>query len=186
MDTTPLYAVIGQPVAHSKSPAIHRAFAAQAGHHISYELLEGTPGAFAEAVGAFRARGGLGLNVTAPFKQDAFRYATELDEGAREAGAVNCLTFGPDGRVSGANYDGVGLVRDIERNLGVRLRGRRVLLLGAGGAARGALRPLLDAGPAELVIANRTQARAAALAEPFAGGPWPPPASAMRRGASMS
>ena len=169
MDTTPLYAVIGHPVAHSKSPAIHRAFAAQTGHALDYILLEGTPGGFAAAVDAFRARGGLGLNVTAPFKLDAFRYATGLDADAREAGAVNCLAFEPDGQVSGANYDGVGLLRDIEHNLRVPLRGKRVLLLGAGGAARGALRPLLAARPAELVVANRTQARAAALLEPFAG-----------------
>ena len=166
----PLYAVIGRPVAHSRSPHIHQAFAAQAGHRIAYERLEGTPGAFAADVDAFRARGGLGLNVTAPFKLDAHRYATELDEGAREAGAVNCLTFGPD-RASGANHDGIGLLRDIEGNLRVSLRGKRVLLLGAGGAARGVLRPLLAANPAELVVANRTLARAASLLHPFAGQP---------------
>lgn len=165
---TDLYAVIGNPIGHSKSPALHKAFAAQTGQDLDYVAIEGTPGRFAEEVDAFRARGGRGLNVTAPFKLDAHAYATGLADSASLAGAVNCLSF--DGAAAfGSNFDGIGLLRDIEVNLGRPLRGKRVLLLGAGGAARGALQPFLQAGPAELVLVNRTVAKAGALGERFSG-----------------
>ncbi len=165
---TALYAVIGRPIAQSRSPEIHQAFARACGQAITYERIEGEPDGFAAAATAFRARGGLGLNVTTPFKLDAHAYATALSEDARLAGAVNCLCF-RDGAARGHNFDGVGLLRDVEHNLGTPLRGRRVLLLGAGGAARGALRPLLEARPAALLVANRTPEAAAAMLE-AAGG----------------
>lgn len=159
---TDLYAVIGNPIGHSKSPLIHMSFARELGEDLEYIPLEAPIGGFAAKVDELRARGGRGLNITAPFKLDAFAYATELSEDARLAGAVNCLGFDGE-RVFGQNYDGVGLTNDIERNLGVPMRGRRVLVLGAGGAVRGLLRPFLAAGPAELVVANRTVPKAEEL-----------------------
>ena len=164
---TDRYAVIGNPIGHTKSPMIQMAFAEQTGQDMDYTAILGTPGGFEGDVDAFRKGGGRGLNVTAPFKLDAFKYATKLQEGARLAGAVNCLSF--DGQeVTGANFDGVGLTRDIQRNLSFSMKGKRVLLLGAGGAARGALLPFLEQGPAELVLANRTVPKANALGEQFA------------------
>lgn len=162
------YAVFGNPIGHSKSPAIHTRFAAQSGQDLVYEAILAPLDGFAASVRAFAAAGGRGANVTVPFKEEAFRLADRLSERARRAGAVNTLAFGADGIV-GDNTDGAGLVRDIEGNLGVSLAGRRILLLGAGGAARGALEPLLAGGPAELFIANRSAAKAAALAAEFAG-----------------
>ncbi len=164
---TDRYAVIGNPVAHSKSPLIHRAFAKAAGHALEYGTIEPAPDGFAAAVDAFRAAGGRGLNVTTPFKLDACAYATELREAARLAGAVNAMRF-EGSRVVGENFDGVGLVTDIQRNLGFAMAGRRVLLLGAGGAVRGVLRPLLLQRPATLVIANRTVEKGHTLAGQFA------------------
>ena len=161
------YAVIGNPIGHTKSPMIHSAFAAATGQDIVYTAIEGRIGGFAEQVDEFRAAGGLGLNITAPFKLDAYNYAKELKPSAALAGAVNCLNFSAGGAV-GENFDGVGLVRDIVANLGVGLTGKRVLLLGAGGAARGALLPFLQQEPAELVLANRTLSKAVALSEKFA------------------
>ena len=160
------YVVIGNPIGHSKSPMIHMAFAAATGQDIEYVALEAPLDGFAAKVDAFRARGGRGLNITAPFKLDAFAYATRLLDRARLAGAVNAMAF-DGGEVAADNFDGVGLVRDIQQNLGCPMRGRRVLLLGAGGAARGALLPFLEQQPAELVIANRTAAKANALGEQF-------------------
>ena len=160
------YAVIGNPIGHTKSPMIHSAFAAATGQDIVYTAIEGRIGGFAEQVDEFRAAGGLGLNITAPFKLDAYNYAKELKPSAALAGAVNCLNFSAGGAV-GENFDGVGLVRDIVANLGVGLTGKRVLLLGAGGAARGALLPFLQQEPAELVLANRTLSKAVALSEQF-------------------
>lgn len=157
------YAVIGNPIAQSKSPLIHGMFAQASGQHMEYSKIEGTVGAFAADVDAFRARGGRGLNITAPFKLDAFVYATEHSERAKLAGAVNAMKF--DGaRVQAENFDGVGLVRDVTHNLGCAMKGKRVLFLGAGGAARGALLPFLDQSPAELVIANRSLDKALELA----------------------
>lgn len=161
------YAVIGNPIGHTKSPMIHSAFAAATGQNIVYTAIEGRIGGFAEQVDEFRAAGGLGLNITAPFKLDAYNYAKELKPSAALAGAVNCLNFSVGGAV-GENFDGVGLVRDIVANLRVRLTGKRILLLGAGGAARGALLPFLQQDPAELVLVNRTLSKAVGLGERIA------------------
>lgn len=160
---TDRYAVIGNPVAHSRSPRIHAEFARATGQDLAYEAILAPPDGFGSAVAAFRAAGGRGLNVTVPFKLEAYGLATRRTPRAEEAGAVNTLSFAGDDAL-GDNTDGVGLVRDIESNLGVAVAGRRVLLLGAGGAARGVLFPLLERRPAFLTIANRTRSRAAELA----------------------
>lgn len=160
------YAVIGNPVAHSKSPTIHAAFARATGQDIDYGRIEAPLDAFAQAVERFRASGGKGLNVTLPFKHEAFRLCTRLSERARSAQAVNTMRFHD---AFGDNTDGVGLVRDIGDNLGLPLKGQTVLLLGAGGAAQGVVGALLDASVARLVIANRTVSKAEALAGRFAG-----------------
>lgn len=158
------YAVIGNPIAFSKSPMIQGMFAAVAGHDIEYTKIEGPLGQFAQTVDAFRASGGRGLNITAPFKLDAFAYATDHSERAKLAGAVNAMKFEGD-KVFAENFDGVGLVRDVVHNLKCPLKGKRVLMLGAGGAARGALLPFLAEEPAVLVIANRTLSKAQELAQ---------------------
>jgi len=165
---TDRYAVIGNPVSHSKSPAIHAAYARETGQDLAYEIIEAPVDGFPAAVAAFRAAGGRGGNVTMPFKLEAFALATERSERARRAGAVNSLKFEGD-RILAENFDGVGLVNDIERNLGRSLAGKRVLLLGAGGAVRGALYPFLEQKPALLVVANRTVAKAQTLGAEFAG-----------------
>jgi shikimate dehydrogenase len=159
---TDRYAVFGNPVAHSKSPRIHALFATQTGEDISYEALLAPIGGFAAAIGKFAAEGGRGANVTVPFKEDAYKVATRLSPRAQAAGAVNTLTFA-DGEIVGDNTDGAGLVRDIAINLGVSIKDARVLLLGAGGAARGVILPLLLEQPAELAIANRTADKARQL-----------------------
>lgn len=158
------YAVMGNPISHSKSPQIHSLFAAQTAQHLEYQAILVTPGGFATAVNAFRATGGRGLNVTVPFKQDAWIYADVLTSRSERAGAVNTLAFRDNGEVLGENTDGLGLVRDLCGNHGAKLKGKRILLLGAGGAARGILQPLLVQQPASLVIANRTPVKAAELA----------------------
>lgn len=157
------YAVVGNPIGHSKSPFIHRSFAKATGQELEYEAIEAPLGGFTATAEAFRAAGGRGLNITAPFKLDAFAYATERSERAALAGAANALKFEGD-RVIAENFDGVGLVHDVVHNLRRPIRGQRVLLLGAGGAARGALLPMLAQEPAQLVIANRTVAKARELA----------------------
>ncbi len=164
---TDRYAVLGNPISHSKSPRIHALFAAQTGQDLSYEAILAPRDGFAATVKAFAAHGGRGANVTVPFKEEAFRLADSLGPRAQAAGAVNTLSFA-DGAVTGDNTDGAGLVRDLEHNLGCEPVGRRILLLGAGGAARGVLLPLLLAGPAELLIANRGEEKAARLAVEFA------------------
>jgi len=166
---TDRYAVIGHPIDHSKSPFIHGLFAQATGQDMLYTAILGDtePGGFDRTVDAFRAAGGCGMNVTVPFKTEAFAYATELSPDAQLAGAVNALKFEGE-RVLGQNFDGIGLVRDVEHNLGVPVNGRRVLVLGAGGATRGALLPLAKAGAALIVIANRTADKARALAQDFA------------------
>lgn len=164
---TDLYAVFGNPIAHSKSPAIHAAFAAETRQDLRYEALLAPVDGFAAAIAAFVAEGGKGANVTVPFKEDAFRLATRLSPRAARAGAVNTLKFERD-EIFGDNTDGAGLVRDIAHNLGFALAGRRILLLGAGGAARGVIEPLLGAKPAALFIANRTADKALALVDAFA------------------
>jgi shikimate dehydrogenase len=161
------YAVIGNPVAHSKSPAIHAAFARATGQDITYEAILAPVDHFPETVRAFQASGGKGANVTLPFKLQAFDVATETTERARAAQAVNTLSF-DSGTVRGDNTDGVGLIRDIEANLGFDVAGKRVLVMGAGGAARGVLAPLLESRPAWLMLANRTPERAVELARRFA------------------
>lgn len=167
------YAVIGNPVSHSKSPWIHAEFARQTRQDIEYARIEAPLYGFARTVDAFRAAGGRGANVTLPFKDQAFLYSgNNVSERARAAGVVNTLIF-QDGGVRGDNTDGVGLLRDITVNLGRAIAGRRVLLMGAGGAAQGVLGPLLGAGPQCLVIANRTAGKARALAQRYgaaAGG----------------
>jgi shikimate dehydrogenase len=163
---TDRYAVIGNPIAQSKSPLIHSTFAQLTGQDLEYTRIEGELGGFAKSVDAFRAAGGRGMNITAPFKLDAFAYATDHSERAQLAGAVNALKF--DGqRVMAENFDGIGLVRDLTHNLSCPLKGKRVLLLGAGGATRGALLPFLEQQPLRLTIVNRTVAKAQELANKF-------------------
>ena len=162
------YCVIGNPIGHSKSPAIHAAFALQTGQAIDYERCLAPLDAFAAIVAALVQGGCRGANVTVPFKLEAAALCTRLSERAEAAGAVNTLVFN-GAAIEGDNTDGAGLVNDIVRNAGFSITGKRVLLLGAGGAARGAILPLLGQGPAQLVIANRTRATADALAARFAG-----------------
>jgi shikimate dehydrogenase len=164
---TDRYAVIGNPVAHSRSPDIHKAFALETSQDIEYQKLLAPKDDFARLVQAFRSAGGRGANITVPFKEEAARLADELSDRARAAGAVNTLCFGPQG-IFGDNTDGVGLVHDLTINLGHAIAGKRVLLVGAGGAARGVLRPLLLQKPAALVVVNRTDARARDLVAQFA------------------
>ena len=166
MTTPDRYAVIGNPIAHSKSPEIHARFAAQTGENLSYERLLAPLDGFAETVRAFIENGGRGLNVTVPFKLEAYEMTTALTNRARIAGAVNTLLLG-GAEIIGDNTDGVGLVADIVQNVGMSLSGKRLLLLGAGGAARGVLQPLIDENPSELVIANRTLGKAHELTEIF-------------------
>jgi len=156
------YAVIGNPVEHSKSPRIHAMFARQTGQDMRYDALPAPRDGFAAVVHAFRGEGGRGANVTVPFKLEACALANELSTRARAAGAVNTLTFTGEG-IAGDNTDGIGLARDLTVNLACPLAGQRVLLLGAGGAARGVLLPLLEARPSILVIANRSSERACEL-----------------------
>ncbi len=164
---TDRYVVIGNPIAHSKSPQIHARFAQQTGEDIAYDRLLAPVDGFDAAVREFVAAGGRGANVTVPFKLDAFALADERSARADAAGAVNTLKF-EAGRIIGDNTDGVGLVRDIVAGAGVSVAGKRVLLLGAGGAARGVILPLLAEAPVELTIANRTVAKAEELVAQFA------------------
>ncbi|RCU45372.1 shikimate dehydrogenase [Corallincola luteus] len=157
------YAVFGNPIGHSKSPMIHTFFARQTAQDISYQAILAPVDGFESAVQAFFSQGGKGCNVTVPFKEQAYVYATQLTPRAKIAGAVNTLKRLDDGGVIGDNTDGEGLVQDLLLH-GISLADKRILLLGAGGAARGALLPLLEQKPAELRIANRTEAKAQALA----------------------
>lgn len=161
------YVVIGNPVAHSRSPLIHASFAAQTGQDLDYGTLLAPLDGFATAVREFAATGGCGANVTVPFKEQAHTLATRLSERAQAAGAANTLSFTADG-VLADNTDGAGLVRDLQHNYGIVLGGKRILLLGAGGASRGVLLPLLRTHPAQLCVANRTSSRAAELLHHFA------------------
>ena len=165
---TDRYAVIGNPIEHSKSPQIHAAFAAQTGQDMSYERILGDLEEFESDVADFFAAGGRGLNVTVPFKERAFLIADQLSERAQSAGAVNTLLPVDGGGIRGDNTDGVGLVRDLGCNHRFNLAGARILLLGAGGASRGVLRPLLAEAPELLLIANRTASKAEALAADMA------------------
>ncbi len=162
---TDRYAVIGNPIGHSKSPLIHSAFANETGEDIAYDRILGED--FAADAQTFFSAGGHGLNITVPFKEEAWKLADELSPGAEAAQAVNTLIRLEDGRLAGHNTDGPGLVRDLTQNHGLNLEGQRILLLGAGGAVRGVLAPLLVQQPDSLVIANRTAAKAIALAKTF-------------------
>ncbi|MDP2015270.1 shikimate dehydrogenase [Hydrogenophaga sp.] len=164
---TDRYAVLGNPIGHSKSPLIHSLFAQATGQDIGYTVIETPLNGFRDTVLGFRAGGGRGLNVSLPFKLQAFQIATEPSERARLAGAANCLKFDGE-RILADNFDGVGLVNDLQRNLGCPLAGKRVLLLGAGGATRGALLPVADQAPALLAVANRTADKAHELRRDFA------------------
>lgn len=166
---TDRYAVFGHPIAHSRSPQIHAAFARQSGQDLVYEAILAPLDGFAARVADFVAAGGRGANVTVPFKAEAYALATQLAPRAARAGAVNTLSFdGAD--IVGDNTDGAGLVADLSRNLHCTLADKRILLLGAGGAARGVIEPLLEQRPATLVIANRTVSRAQDLADLFGKG----------------
>lgn len=162
------YAVMGNPIAHSKSPRIHALFAKQTQQRIQYAAIQVDPGGFRQAVGNFQANGGKGLNITVPFKREAFQLVDERSPRADAAGAVNTILFLPGGKLRGDNTDGVGLLRDIRDNHNFAIRDKRVLILGAGGAVRGVLGPLLEEEPREIIVANRTVERAVEL-EVFRG-----------------
>jgi shikimate dehydrogenase len=160
---------MGNPVAHSKSPLIHAAFARQTSQDLEYTAMRVEPGSFDTAVREFFAAGGKGLNITVPFKQEAWALAESLSDHARLAEAVNTLLIDANGKLAGHNTDGPGLVRDITVNNGGQLAGKRLLVLGAGGATRGILQPLLGEKPAGIVVANRTRSKAETLAQVFSG-----------------
>ncbi|MEG0859483.1 MAG: shikimate dehydrogenase [Pseudomonas sp.] len=161
------YVVFGNPIGHSKSPLIHRLFADQTGQQLEYSTLLAPLDDFSMCAQGFFKQG-LGANVTVPFKEEAYRLVDSLTPRAQRAGAVNTLSKLADGSLQGDNTDGAGLVRDLTVNAGVQLTGKRILLLGAGGAVRGVLEPLLAHNPASLVIANRTVEKAEQLAREFA------------------
>jgi shikimate dehydrogenase len=161
------YAVFGNPISHSKSPQIHRAFAQQTRQNLSYRAHKVAKDKFASAATTFFTNEGQGLNVTVPFKLEAFNFADDLSDRARRAGAVNTLKLKADGSIYGDNTDGAGLVTDICQNLGWKIADRRVLLLGAGGAIRGILEPIIKQQPSHLVIVNRTVSTAQTLANRF-------------------
>lgn len=160
------YAVFGNPIAHSRSPQIHGLFAEKCQQSIYYQAVLVQSGEFETALEGFKQAGGKGLNITLPFKSDAWQASESLSMRAREAGAVNTIYFDAEGRVHGDNTDGAGLVHDL-RARGVEIDSRRILLLGAGGAARGVLGPLLDENAGQVMIANRTVSRAEELAALF-------------------
>lgn len=160
------YAVMGYPVAHSRSPVIHRLFAVQTGQNLHYELLEVEPKQLESAIKQFARTGGKGLNVTLPHKSEVTRFVDEMSERASTAGAINTLVF-KEKEIYGDNTDGVGLIRDLTANLEIDLEGANILILGAGGSTRGIVAPLLDEKPGAIVIANRTADKATALAEYF-------------------
>ena len=160
------YAVMGNPITHSKSPRIHSVFAEQTGQSVNYTAIHVDLGGFAQAVGNFVANGGKGLNITVPFKQEAWQLVDQRSERAERAGAVNTIKF-ENGKLFGDNTDGIGLVNDLTVNNQVAIKDKRILLMGAGGAARGVLAPLLAEQPSALVIVNRTVTKAIELAEQF-------------------
>lgn len=169
MPITDRYAVFGSPINHSKSPKIHRLFAEQTGQSLSYDAQEVSAESFEAAVSAFFGTGGKGLNCTVPLKELAYRFATDKTERAERSKAVNTLALQADGAILGDNTDGCGLVTDLRNNHQLILTGKRILILGAGGASRGVIGPILEEAPARLVIANRTAEKAAQLAEEFKG-----------------
>lgn len=157
------YAVFGNPIGQSKSPFIHRQFALQCNQSMQYDAILAPVEGFADSWADFVSSGGKGGNVTAPFKEQAFQLAEMLSERAQQAGAVNTLYINNSGQLCGDNTDGIGLVADLTR-LGINLSGSNVLLLGAGGASRGVIGPLLEAGVTQLVLANRTVSKAKTIA----------------------
>jgi shikimate dehydrogenase len=161
------YCVMGNPVAHSKSPQIHTAFAQQTGQQIHYQAILVEQGKFSQALDAFQKQGGRGLNITVPFKEDAWKASGSLTMRAERAGAVNTLWFDENGKRYGDTTDGIGLVRDLTINHNIAVSGKEILVLGAGGAVRGILDPLFDQHPARIVIANRTISRAEELGKAF-------------------
>jgi len=163
------YAVMGNPVSHSKSPFIHSEFARETGQQLDYTAICVEPGHLTEAVSQFYHNHGKGLNITVPFKQDAWQLASQRSERAQRAGAVNTLVLNSETDIYGDTTDGVGLIADLTQNHGIDIKQRKILILGAGGAVRGVLEPLLQLHPQQLVIANRTVARATELARDFAG-----------------
>ena len=165
---TDRYVVAGNPIKHSKSPEIHAAFAKATGQDLTYGTLMPEVGQFDQTATAFFNEGGLGMNVTVPFKLDAFALAKHATERARLAGAVNTLYLNDQNEICADNTDGFGLLRDVSVNYQVPVAGKRILILGAGGAVRGVLKPFLDERPSEIVIANRTVSKAQALADQFA------------------
>lgn len=165
----PLYAVMGNPVAHSRSPRIHALFGEQCGIRLDYRAIQVDPGGFAQAVSNFQGSGGRGLNVTVPFKVEAWKLADRVSERAEEAAAVNTLGFEHGGRSFGDNTDGIGLVRDLVDNLGCPIAGHRLLIVGAGGAVRGVLGAMLDLQPSSVTVANRTVDRADEVVGRFSG-----------------
>lgn len=160
------YAVFGNPVKHSKSPLIHSEFAKNTNEAVSYEAISPALDTFKQGIIAFREIGGKGCNVTVPFKEEAYALADHISERAKLAGAANTLIFNDDGSISADNTDGAGLVLDLQNNE-VPLKEKRILIIGAGGAARGVIKPLLDCEPASIVICNRTHRKATILAERF-------------------
>jgi len=163
-----LYAVIGTPIQHSKSPQIHQAFAEQTGEEVRYDRILGQPERLPLYIKTFREMLGKGLNVTVPLKEEAFQLANERSDRAERAGAVNTLILTENGGLQGDNTDGIGLVRDLALNNGFNFKGKRVLILGAGGAVRGVIQPLMEQGIEEMVIANRTESKAETIAATFA------------------
>jgi shikimate dehydrogenase len=167
MDGISQYAVVGNPIKHSLSPQIHSLFAEETAQNLSYRALQIEPGRFAEQVAKLQDAGFSGLNVTVPFKEEAWAFADKLSPRAQDAGAVNTLIFQQDGLVAGDNTDGIGLTRDLIVNLKILIPHRKILILGAGGAVRGVLGPMLAKKPGLLTIANRTVEKAEKLAQDF-------------------
>lgn len=161
------YAVIGNPIEHSKSPDIHLLFADQTSEHLNYEKILADEDKFSQAATEFFANGGKGLNVTVPFKSDACEFVDELTGYAKNAGAVNTIYKDENGKFIGANTDGIGLLRDLKKSLRVQIINKKILIIGAGGATQGIVEPLLHEQPSELIIANRTASKAAAIAKQF-------------------
>ena len=172
------FAVMGNPVNHSKSPIIHSQFAQQCSVKLEYGRIQVDIGGFEQAVSHFQAHDGAGLNITVPFKVEAWQLCQKpghrLSERARIAQSVNTLKFESDGSIFGDNTDGIGMVRDIQKNIGLSIEGKTVLVIGAGGAVRGVLGPLLDCQPSAVTIANRTSSKAYELAEQFDNSPLIP------------
>jgi shikimate dehydrogenase len=166
-DSPDLYGLVGHPVAHSQSPRIHGLFAAQTNQHMDYRAIDVAPGQFEDQIRLFRETGGLGLNVTLPYKREAYDCADFVSGRARTAGVVNTLVWQADGSVLGDNTDGAGLVADLTRNLCLELKDARILVMGAGGGARGILAPLMACMPDEIVIVNRDVRRAETVADDF-------------------